>query len=494
MSNVSTKASSGVNLAVWLAAFLALFVALWSGFSSGMASRRADAQTASEFRVAKTQLVAAAREKDLKGFLEAAAVVGPYRNFKNGFGLVLGHVHAFASELDPVLLEYLTEVLAEALDKREERVLAPWKKRFGKDPESPAALKEKAKVLGRERDRVVKLKAKTRSAFSRLVLLEIGIRRGTTAATEGLEDAAPLVVRRALTHLDGRKEVGVIEAILASYAKHKDSTGAEWTRTFFKMKGVCARAFGVDLQGVVDYRGLLLQRRDLPDPFAEHLNKKDEKPASRTGLFGLPVTGDSIVFILDVSGSMTSIDRGASGSKGRTRRVGGPNDPNRDKGPTRMDRSKRELIATIRRLRKDVRFNIVPFSSPAPFTIQPWKPSLVAATSVAKAEAKDFIEGLIAAGSTATDRALEMAFDDRSMDTIYLISDGVPTHDGSTAGAVPPDTERLVKEIHARVGQLNFLRDVRIFTLGFPQVQRGYLFLEELARAHGGKFIKISGS
>lgn len=490
MSNVSTKASPGSHLAVWLSGFLALFVALGSGFPS----RRVEAQTASEVRVAKTHLVAAAREKDLKGFLEAAAVVGSHRTFKNGFALVIGHVHAFAKELDPVLLDHLTEVLAETLDKREERILTPWKKRFGKDPESPAALKEKASVLGRERDRIVKLKAKTRSAFSRLVLQEIRIRRGTAAATEGLEDADPLVVRRALTHLDGRKEVAVIEAILASYTKHKDATGAEWTRTFFKMKGVCARAFGVELQGLVDYRGLLLQRRDLPDPFAVHLNKKDEKPASRTGLFGLPVTGDAIVFILDVSGSMKSVDRGAVGSKARTRRVGGPNDPNRDKGPTRMDRSKRELIATIRRLRKGVRFNIVPFSSPPPFTIQPWKPDLVAATSVAKAEAKEFIEGLTAAGSTATDRALEIAFEDRSMDTIYLISDGVPTHDGSAGGALPRDTERLVKEIHSRVGQLNFLRDVRIFTLGFPQVQKGYLFLEELAQAHGGKFIKISGN
>ena len=74
------------------------------------------------------------------------------------------------------------------------------------------------------------------------------------------------------------------------------------------------------------------------------------------------------------------------------------------------------------------------------------------------------------------------------MDTIYLITDGAPTHVGSQGG-IPSDAPELMKSILRRMKAMNFLRGVRIFTLGFRGAEEE--FLKELSAAHSGKYVRI---
>ena len=91
-------------------------------------------------------------------------------------------------------------------------------------------------------------------------------------------------------------------------------------------------------------------------------------------------------------------------------------------------------------------------------------------------------------GITITDLALEEAFADLGVDTIYLITDGAPTHVGSRGG-FPEDAEELIKSIHRSTKAINFLRGVRIFTLGFRGAEEE--FLKKLSRDHSGKYVRV---
>ena len=149
-----------------------------------------------------------------------------------------------------------------------------------------------------------------------------------------------------------------------------------------------------------------------------------------------------------------------------------------------MLRAKNELSNVVKALGEDVKFNIVTFSS----DVTPWKQTLVPASASNKKEAVEHIQALKAEGVTVTDLALESAFAHLEADTIYLVSDGVPTHMGS-AGGVPEDTPGLISMIHGRVEELNFLRGVRIFTLGFQLAEEE--FLKKLAADNAGTYVRI---
>ena len=115
---------------------------------------------------------------------------------------------------------------------------------------------------------------------------------------------------------------------------------------------------------------------------------------------------------------------------------------------------------------------------------------MVAASDANKKDAAHYVEGLKADGITVTDLALEEAFSDPTVDTIYLVTDGAPTHVGnSVPGQLPDDSPHLIREIHERVGELNFLRGVRIFTLGFKEANEE--FLQKLAGENAGTYVAI---
>ncbi len=312
-------------------------------------------------------------------------------------------------------------------------------------------------------------------------------------ATDALRDDAFQVVRRALDYLKHTKKVSVIEAVVRRYVAIEEKGKGdkrELNRTAFAFQSALQFALHVDLPSAVDWRNYVSVRKDRADFF-----EPKHSGSARTGLtlFGAAVTGKNIAFVLDVSGSMMSTDPAPKGfgspggRKGRTKVAGqkpkGP--PKSPEERRRITRAKKELSRVIRALPDDVQFNIISYSS----DVYPWKKAMVKASKSNKKAATEYVDELRAEGITVTDMALEEAFADLQLDTIYLITDGAPTHIGSRGPGLPEDAEDIIEAIHVRTKELNFLRAVRIFSLGFKGAKED--FLQKLSRDHGGKYVGI---
>jgi len=251
----------------------------------------------------------------------------------------------------------------------------------------------------------------------------------------------------------------------------------------------------LDLPAAEDYKNYFVAHKGDDDLF----DPRRLKGGARTGvsLFGTLVTGKNIAFVIDTSGSMLTTDpvtaTGAAPRPSGPRTVVGdpskqPAEEKKDEPPSdrqRMYRAKTELAKVIRALPEDVRFNIINYAS----DVASWKKSMVPASDANKKAAVEYVEALKADGITVTDMAVEEAFADLQLDTVYLITDGAPTHIGQMGPGLPEDAPALIRAIHARVEELNFLRGVRIFTLGFPEAEEE--FLKKLSATHGGTYAPI---
>ncbi|MBI2923196.1 MAG: HEAT repeat domain-containing protein, partial [Planctomycetes bacterium] len=201
-----------------------------------------------------------------------------------------------------------------------------------------------------------------------------------------------------------------------------------------------------------------------------------EKPAAAPAGVGMtevsyhdiPVVSKRLVFVLDVSSSMAE----AMSAGTRSGPEGGP------AGNTRLDFCKWELAKTIRKLPKDVRFNIVTFGS----DVHPWKDGLAAASPAARADALAFVEKQAPAGATNLYDALQRAFQDREADTFYVLSDGQPT-DGAITNSV---------ELLAWVRRTNAARGVVIHTISAGElVAVTDNLLKKLAEENRGRSVVL---
>jgi hypothetical protein len=257
----------------------------------------------------------------------------------------------------------------------------------------------------------------------------------------------------------------------------------EWDRVPLALQEALTRLCGKILANAEQYRRLYQYHGDEIDP----TQPVDLENKGRTVIFGLDLVGKNIAFVLDVSGSMETTDPLPVGqTRGPRTRVGGDGvDLLGELERMRIYRAKEELKRVVKALPEDKSFNIIAFST----GVKPWKDHLVPAGGSAKKKAVDFIGDLRAEGITVTDLALEYAFEDPIVDTVYLITDGAPTHRGSFGPGLPQDAPRLIKEILERTRVLNFRRGVRIFCLGFPGAEEA--FLKQLAKEHGGTYRPI---
>ena len=191
--------------------------------------------------------------------------------------------------------------------------------------------------------------------------------------------------------------------------------------------------------------------------------KKDVSTAVRDGLYG-EIASERVVFLLDVSGSMlasTAVD------------------------DSRIEIAKNQLKRVLQGgLTTKSKFTIVAFSD----ELTVLSPKLVKAKGGSLRKAIDFVDRLEAGGETNSYGALQKAFADREVDTIYLLSDGSPT-----AGE-----ETSLKMISDAVSQWNRYRGVRIHCIGFfagtapnQDEARASEFLKTLSRLNFGKYVEI---
>lgn len=343
-------------------------------------------------------------------------------------------------------------------------------------------------------DAVKKTAVKSKSVeVRRQLVLHVGALQDWPTLIELIDDDDEQVASVAVWKLvDGQVE-SAVDPLIALMERLDRTHAGIWD----VLRNGLGRLLGMRLESGVEYRsrwevvkqggGLSSVTPAAPEPV--ETNPEGGALTSGVRLFGRAIECTRIVFILDVSGSMTAIDPEAQDAPedGTTVRGGGESQgPRQPTGKTRLERAKRELKSVLSNLPATTKVNIVAYSSP--HSVQMWKrdeqgraPQVHEMTPANKTDACDFVERFQANGTTATDLALASAFDVEGARCFYLLSDGMATHDGTT----PIDTADIIAVIDERGKD----RHVTVHTLGFKGADRDMMIA--VARHTGGKYSDI---
>jgi len=343
---------------------------------------------------------------------------------------------------------------------------------------------------------------------ARVFALEVSLQRtsidSVQLALSAIDDVAPQVVAVAARILAWSQNLLAMEPLISAMSRwelastrdkvvrggREELQKRSGDRAWLACRDALERLTGISLHAADQYKNWISAHRDQIDPSKVDLTKPRER-VTGTGLFGLDITGRNIVFVIDISGSMLATDPPSEEEMQRIQRTTGIGDSIEEKirhlmeGRRRIKRARTELRRAIESLGEDKNFSIISFSS----SVQPWSDVLVPATGKNRKSAIQFIERLRAHGITVTDEALFEALSDATVDTIYLITDGAPTHIGSEGDQMPVDAASLMKRILEDTRAINHLRGVRIFTLGFIGAEEE--FLETLAKDNHGRYVRI---
>lgn len=199
------------------------------------------------------------------------------------------------------------------------------------------------------------------------------------------------------------------------------------------------------------------------DELAKRAAEEEERrlrQVTNVKFFGIRIVSHRVSFIIDVSGSMNETLR--------PQYVGEPGKP-------RITVAQEQLKQCIDGLDPSALFNVIIFSS----GVEPWlEEGVTGSDGKSRQEAKDWVDKLGAGGATNLFDAIEYAFRDPDVDTIFIMSDGEPT-----AGA-----ETDPSAIRERVAEWNENRGIVINTVA---VGGQFQILEWLAEDSGGKHVEF---
>jgi hypothetical protein len=187
--------------------------------------------------------------------------------------------------------------------------------------------------------------------------------------------------------------------------------------------------------------------------------------------FGTTVTSKRVIFIIDVSGSMN--EEYKKKSEGVVTGLPGEETP-QERKITKIEMAKKELIGAVEKLERDVKFNIIFYNH----QFNAWKEQIIDATYNNKQMAIQFVRQFKAEGRTNIYDTVEFALNDKEVNTIYLLSDGLPNEGKYTEPSV----------IIEKLTELNKTKRVTINTFGFGLIRKGREFLKGLAEKNGGSF------
>ncbi len=358
-------------------------------------------------------------------------------------------------------------------------------------------------------------KLKSGSKSMKILLCEVfglmGKKDYADALIETLSDSNMTVgvaAAKALAQLRPKKAVEpVISALEAAERKKREAAARGFLHALQKMTGQYSLLCGLDFRNWWEGRGKDSYDETQP-PELPGIDKDALKDGPRSVVYGV-VTSKRVIFICDVSGSMMARGKvpGVPGGGPETEprpETGGdvvkppvprgaPAPPKLGEGGvqpgyvgSRIDILKIELAYVINKLLPpQARFNVITYST----NVGSWKKSLTKASKGNRESAIEFVKKMRASGGTNTYGALEQAFKDKYMDTIYFLSDGNPTAGQTTNHG----------EILAAVKQWNMERNVTIHTIGllvgrYPREDKEKLkqFLRKLSADNGGECRIIS--
>ena len=165
--------------------------------------------------------------------------------------------------------------------------------------------------------------------------------------------------------------------------------------------------------------------------------------------WNIAVRSERVVFVVDASGSMAQ--------------------PFGTGNATRLQEAQRQLALVLEQLPNKAKANIIPFATDAELLF----PKLQAIGKKQQKQAATFLAALEAKGPTNVHAALQAAFADAEVDTIFLLTDGRP----SVGQIVAP--EQLADEVQ----RWNLSRSIRIHTIAIGETSE---FLARLAKDSGG--------
>lgn len=202
-----------------------------------------------------------------------------------------------------------------------------------------------------------------------------------------------------------------------------------------------------------------------------------------TTFYGIPIKSKRLLFICDRSGSMA--EKAAWQPKVET----GIGDNDKPDGDRKIDICKYELRKAVRGLPEDAMFNII-FFNRDPIIFSESGP--VKATPANKKKAIDWIHSFQPLGATNIFDTIEKGFtfwgpknQQKNVlgmaDTIFLLSDGLPT-----AGQWCDNTEKLIQEVQ----KMNDGCKVVINGIYVGSDKAGEEFMKKLAESSSGIFVK----
>ena len=273
------------------------------------------------------------------------------------------------------------------------------------------------------------------------------------AAIHGLvamrvEEAVPKLIER-LEKETGRMNRAVREGLWQLTGQPFESDVGKW-REWWKAEGA---AFKV------------ITEAQLADAAHEReLRRLRQRTVTGAKFFGIRIESHRVIFVVDVSGSMLESVYGRYVGEGSQRR-----------GAARIDVAKQELSQCIKNLEEGAQFNILAFSS----GIGRWlKEGIATSTEHTREEALEWVERLGATGATNLYDTVRMAFEDKDVDTIFIMSDGEPT----SGDVIDP------ARIREHVAFWNKHRRIKINTISIGGTLE---VLEWLAKDGGGDYVQI---
>ena len=231
------------------------------------------------------------------------------------------------------------------------------------------------------------------------MLLEMESPAAITYAQKYLKHSAWELRSLAIRYLTKCRDVTSIPLLIQRFGKEKGRLAHELSTALFVHTGTrCWRATEWSSWWRKNKVGYALPH---PDSVKGGGNTTGGKTIS---YYDIPLVSSRIAFLVDHSGSM--------GGKVRT-------DPTKN----RLDIAKQQLSSVIEALPKTHKVNVIPFETQV---ARMWR-EIRSLNGRNRAELLDYVDGIKLAGGTNTYGALMLAMEDPDIDTIYLLTDGIPS-------------------------------------------------------------------
>ena len=306
----------------------------------------------------------------------------------------------------------------------------------------------------------------------------------------GLEDSDASVRNVALRSLRQVRVKPMIGALIRVVGSHPDESFK--VRALELLVNASGQNFGL---AAVDWKKWWAQS----EATFEFPKQEEEGITSvkKRGLeyFGIEVSSKRLGFIADISSSMRRMvavkaespeeeeeeEEETAGGDGRTRVAPAKKKKKKkekqggvvvkDGKARKIDILKKELTRLVKKLPADTSLNIIAFDA----TYRSWQKVLQPLRGRGRAKALAYVARIATGSGTNVFDTLEFALKDKRVDTIYLLTDGLPTRGRITAPAA------ILKEIDV----LNRARGVTIHTIAFGAESD---LLRQLAERNGGQY------